>query len=282
MTNNRSAVLYRASNILAMDYPFREAIESALCFADEAVIVCDTRSTDGTPSAVADLAVENPGRVIPVYFDFTFDRLWQEKAWAAAAAEISADWHIWLDMDELIDEVHHDELKNIMADDDAHLINLPWYHFYGTPKWRLNGWQPNHNTRFGRRSQGYQMVNMCTDKNPNFTCVYVEYNGEDAHFVANEHIRRPSHIPIMHYGWARSARSLAISRAKHFDWYADGEKYADGRIPDVSDYDFAMGDKAAAGEIVAYDGQHPAHVQSWLELHDQEWKALDNQVRAVA
>jgi len=260
-----------------MDYPYREAVESALCFADEAVIVCDKRSTDGTQGAVAQLAAENPGRVIPVYFDFTFDRLWQEKAWAAAAAETTADWQIWLDMDELIHEDNHVELRALMGDPDVHLINLPWYHFYGTPRWRSIGAEPKHNTRFGRVSQGYKMVNMCSDKNPHFTCVFVEYNGADAHFVANEYIRRLPHVPIMHYGWARSARALAISRVKHFDWYADGEKYADGRIPDVSDYDFDMAGKVTDRQIIAYDGSHPSHVQPWAELHEAEWQELDNQ-----
>ncbi len=262
-----------------MDYPFREAIESALCFADEAIIVCDTRSTDGTPGAVADLAAENPGRVIPVYFDFTFDRLWQEKAWVAAAAETTADWHIWLDLDELIHEDHHAELRAIMADPDAHLVNLPFVHLYGTPKWRKSLKNIWCNTRFGRQSQGYQMVNMCSDKHPEHTCVFVEYNGSNAHFVENEHMRRLPHAPIIHYGWARTAKSLAIGRAKHLDWYADGEKYADGRIPDVGDYDFDMEAKVAAGEIIAYDGPHPAHAQPWLELHEAEWQELDNQAR---
>jgi hypothetical protein len=123
------------------------------------------------------------------------------------------------------------------------------------------------------------MINMCTDQNPQYTCVYVTYNGADAHFVDNEHMHQLTHVPIMHYGWVRTAKSLAISRAKHCDWYADGEKYADGRIPDVSAYDFDMGRKVADGEIIAFDGPHPTHVQPWLELHKAEWQELDYQAR---
>ena len=279
MTNNRSAVLYRASNILAMDYPFRGAIESALCFADEAIVVCDTRSTDGTLAAIAGLAAENRGRVIPVYFDFTFDRLWQEKAWTAAAAETTADWHIWLDLDELIHEDHHAELCSIMADEDAHLINLPFVHLCGTPRWRKKSPKVRQNTRFGRRSQGYKMVNRCTDKHPEHTCVFVEYNGKLPRFLVSRDDTKLPQVPIMHYGWARSAQALAISGAKHHDWYADGEKYSDGRIPDVPPHDFGMGRKVTAGGIVAYDGPHPAHIQPWLESHKTEWQTLDNQAR---
>ena len=283
MPNNRSAALFRASNILTLDYPFKEAIRSALGFVDEAIIVVDNNSVDDTPAAISYIAAKHRGQIFPVYQEMHFDRFWQERAWAAGADVTDCDWLVWLDLDELIHEDHHAELRAIMSNTDAHLINLKFVHLYGTPSWHMgDGQEPSRNTRIGRRSQGYKMVNRCTDKNPDHTCVFVEYQeSQNAHFVTGDHIAKLNDVSILHYGWARDAQALAISRAKHAAWYADGDGLEDGRIPPVAPYDFEMAANTASGAIVAYEGVHPSQMRHWFASHKAEWEALDMEARGV-
>jgi len=129
MTNNKAAAIFRASNVLVLDYPFRHAIESVLNFVDEAIVVVDTNSRDGTPAAISAVAADYRGKVFPVYQEMYFDRLWQERAWSAGADVTDCDWLVWLDLDEFILEDHHSRLRELMAEDDLHLINMHFVHF---------------------------------------------------------------------------------------------------------------------------------------------------------
>ncbi len=268
-----SAAFFRASNICILDYCYDAAVMSALEIVDEAVIVVG-QSRDQTRERVRNLERAFPGRVKVREETFRFDRGWQERWWDWCREMTDADWHMYFDLDEVIDPVHAPALKTLMADPAIKLIRFPIWHLYGNADWREQGGFLTANVRLGRASAGYRMRNWCSDEHPkNAACQMVVLSrGKEV----NAHIRSGAGVaeapgPILHYGWCRSARALAISQAKHRAWYADGAGLEDGRIPEVEPYHFRMAEMRAMGRIVPYEGRHPALLERWFQAHAPEW-----------
>lgn len=275
----KSAVLFRASNISFLDYPYEAAIESALCFFDEAVIVVDMNSEDDTPERISEIAYRNPGCVVIASMEFVWDRGWQERWWRKAITHTDAEWLAWLDLDEVIDPCHYDVIAEAMEDPTTHLVNFKFIHFYGTSRYVIQS-ALTHNTRLGRRSEGYGMVNRNSDEKPHDAACFATYHGgENAHEIQGEHIRRLD-VPILHYGWCRHAASLTASQAKHKAWYADGGDLIDGRMPVVThEYDFTMRRKFDEGHISRYGGPlHPSIIKEWFDSHWYDWQKLNDEI----
>ena len=85
-------------------------------------------------------------------------------------------------------------------------------------------------------------------------------------------------VPLLHYGWCRKAQALAISRAKHHAWYADGAGLEDGHIPDVEPYDFKMKEKWKGDIIKRHTFAHPASMSEWLSAHQLPWHYLNGEI----
>lgn len=275
-----SAALFRASNLVKLDYPFAAALASALRVCDEAVVVVG-QSEDNTLQLVREQAARYPRRVKVQTETFVFDRMWQEKWWNLAASLTDADWLMYHDADEAIHPRFAAELRATMRLPHVRLIRLPYVHFYGTRNWRVQERRGfyEHNTRLGRRSAGYRMVNLRHDDNPGAAAcaMMVEEGGKtlDAHSPYRAGLVTLEHSPMLHYGWCRTARALAISQAKHHAWYADGAGLEDGRIPDVQPYDFQMGERVRSGFLARYNGDHPPEMTAWFQRHFYAWEALD-------
>lgn len=275
-----SAALFRASNLVAMDYPFAGALASALAICDEAVVIVG-QSEDQTLQMVRMEAARYPGRVKVQTDTFHFDRLWQEKWWNQAAALTDADWLMYHDADEAIHPRFAAELRATMELPHVRLIRFPYVHLYGTNQWRVRPGKGfyEHNTRLGRRSAGYRMVNLRRDDNPGAAAcaMLVDEGGyaQDAHHPGRAGLVTLEHMPILHYGWCRTARALAISQAKHNAWYADGAGLEDGHLPEVEPYDFRMAERMRTGFLARYNGDHPPEMAAWFGRHFYAWGALN-------
>lgn len=273
-----SAALFRASNLRRMDYPFTAALASALAICDEAVVVVG-QSEDDTLGFVQQAALPYGGRVTIEQTTFVFDRGWQERWWQQATGLTDAEWLLWLDADEVIHPRQAPAIQRLMQEPGVRLIRFPFIHLYGTARWYVaRGWL-THNTRLGRRSAGYRMVNLRHDRNPGAAAcaVMVSEDGleRDAHQPTCRGLVTVEDIPVVHYGWCRHAQALAISQAKHFAWYANGDGLADGHIPSVAPHDFAMLERLRTGMIAPYTGNHAPAMQAWLDAHIAAWQQLE-------
>lgn len=274
---DKSAALFRASNVVTLDYPLRASITSALSICDEAVVVVDINSRDDTVALVYSIQeTHGKDRVIIVEKEWLFDRMWQEKCWDWGSEATDAEWLMFHDADEAIHEDHAEAVRKFMALSDVKLIRFPFIHLYATPNYHAD-FTLKHNTRLGRRSAGYRMRNWCSDRHPRHAACQMVFGPSER----NAHIlNRPSLItiescPVMHYGWCRSAQAMAISQRKQSAWYANGGGIEDGSIPDLPPRNFQLASKMKADFVTRYDGPHPASMQEWFTKHAEEWEALE-------
>lgn len=274
---DKSAALFRASNVVILDYPLDAALTSALSVCDEAVVVVDTNSRDHTVDLVYTLQKPlGPERFTVVEKEWEFDRAWQERVWDWGMEATDAEWLMFHDADEAIHEDSAAEIKQAMARSDVSLIRLPFIHLYATPSYRA-AFTLTHNTRLGRRSAGYRMRNWCSDATPQRAACQMVYGPEErnAHLPTSPGLVTLDNCPMLHYGWCRSARALAISQAKQGAWYADGGGLKDGRIPEIAPHDFRLARQIETGFVTRYDGPHPAAMAEWGWQHLAEWEAID-------
>lgn len=273
-----SAALLRAANLQLLDYPFAAALASALRVCDEAVVVVG-QSQDDTLAIVRQTAKAYGERVIIQEAIFTYDRLWQQRWWELAASLTNAEWLMYHDADEVIHPRHAEYLRWLMTRTDVRLIRFPFVHLYATPGYYMARGFLTHNTRLGRRSAGYAMVNWCTDATPKHAaCAMVVNEGGrqvDAHDPRLAGSVTADAVPVLHYGWCRSAQALAISQAKHRAWYADGAGLEDGRLPDVAPYDFRLDEMLITGRVACYAGGHSADLDDWFSAHQETWDELE-------
>ena len=274
---DKSAALFRASNIVTLDYPLDAALISALAICDEAVVVVDVNSRDDTRDVVYELW-KRLGRIKIVEREWKFDRMWQEKVWNWGSEATDAEWLMFHDADEAIHEDHVPEIKGAMDNPDVKLIRFPFIHLYATSAYKIK-FQLTHNTRLGRRSVSYRMRNWCRDDHPKRAVCQMVYGQEEynAHLSDSPILVTLENVPVMHYGWCRSALALAISQRKHLAWYADGGGLGDGRIPDIAPWGYELAEKIEGGSVTPYDGPHPAGMQAWFEKHVDEWEALERE-----
>ena len=277
------ALLYRASNLIAMDYPFEASLASGLAFADEACIVAG-RSQDGTDDLLYGLQAQyGASRVKIKHEAIVFDQGWQERWWRSASDMTGADWLMYIDADEVLHENDAGVIAELLKYEQIKAINFPVTHFYGSDNWFVTPsakWL-TRNTRIGRRSSGYEMRNMTNPDGSGCAChMVIRPNGngsvENAHTYDGPGVYRTS-IVLLHYGWVRNAQALAVSQAKHRAWYHNDANLFDGHIPDVSPWDFRMRDMYTAGKIALWNGEHPACMTDWIARHEPAWDALDQE-----
>lgn len=279
---DKSAALFRAANVTIMDYPLEEAVYTALQICDEAVIVMGQSQDDTEQRVWSIFEGYEPGRVVMCKQYFVYDRGWQQRWWNFAVAQTDAEWLLWLDADEAIHEGKVGKIHDLMEKPDCGLIRFPFLHFYATKDYAIR--MPLvHNTRMGRRSIGYRMVNWCTDQTPNNAACQVVFGLDgieaNAHSWEGEYIEDVD-APIYHYGWCRDATALAISQVKHRAWYADGGGLERGTIPMVRPHPFDVKGKLSNGRLARWEGSHPAIMDKWFNDHRERWKETQEMVYA--
>ena len=288
MTTSAAAFM-RASNLIVMDYPYAAAVASALRLCDELCVVVG-QSVDATRDAIYALQHEYGADSIKIKEEvWTFDRGWQERWWDSCREMTKAEWHFVQDADEMIHEDYAGVVRGFMEEPDLAHINVmvfPFVHFYGTDHHRVvhPRFYP-YNSRLGRASAGYRMRNWCSDRQPHLPACMMVVQQDGREIGAHGLRGAPAvvlDIPILHYGWCRSLRGLAISQAKHYAWYADGGGLQDGRVPELPPYDLAFADRLATGFIEPIDVRHPAAMQPWLQAHAPEWYQTEVLAKAAA
>ena len=271
MTSSKSAALFRTANLQIMDYPFEAALTSALSICDEAVVVVG-QSLDNTLDLVYCLQEKHGAeRVTVIETVFKYDRMWQERWWNMASSATDAEWLMYHDADEAVHEDDAPKVRQLLDNPAVGLIRFPFIHFYASEDYTIS-FPLTHNTRLGRRSLGYRMINMCSDQAPGhaacammMTCEGTDYN---AHAYPGPELVDVD-APIYHYGWARNPFALALSQAKYRAWYADGDGLEDGRLPEVDPWPVAdeLPIFLESGRVQRFDGSHPAAMASWFEEH---------------
>ena len=268
-----SAALFRAHNVEILDYPLDGAIASALSVCDEAIVVTQANQ-DRTMNVLRDLRRRWSGRLKVITHSWQYDRQWQEEVWSVGMANTDAEWLMYHDADEAV--LDPEPIKALMDDDSVNLIRFPFVHLYATASYEIS-FTLTHNTRLGRRSAGYRMRNWCDDEHPNRAVCQMVFGAEEK----NAHIPRPdvglvtTDVPILHYGWCRDARALAISQDKLRAWYANGSGLEDGRIPDVEPRRFQLREMLEKGRAKPYEGGHPGYMSDWFGEHAQQWHEIE-------
>jgi len=273
---DKAAALFRASNLIALDYPFDAALASALSICDEAVIVLGVCYDETRDWVYALQGMYGADRVIVREERWEFDRMWQERCWDWAAEMTDAEWLMYHDADEAVHEDDAPAIRALMADPAISLIRFPFVHLYATPCYHAQ-FPLTHNTRLGRRSAGYRMRNWCDDAHLNRAACQMVFGPDErnAHSYQGPELAE-SPGPVLHYGWCRDARALALSQAKQHAWYANGGGLEDGRLLDVEPYDFHLVARLASGAVERYDGPHPAAMAGWFADHAQSWGRLED------
>jgi hypothetical protein len=259
-----------------MDYPFEAALASALAVCDEAVVVVG-QSADDTRDWVYCLRAEYGQRLIIREETWEFDRMWQERCWGWGAEMTDAEWLMYADADEAIEEGTEAAIRDLMADPSIWLIRFPFVHLYGTPRYHAQ-FPLTSNVRLGRRSAGYRMRNWCDDAHPGRPACQMVYGPEEieAHSYQGPEIAE-SPGKMLHYGWCRNARAMSVSQAKHHAWYDNGAGLEDGHIPDVALWDYSLKQMLAAGRAAPYTAGHPTALQDWFAAHAAEWEQLERE-----
>jgi len=268
-----SAALFRAHNVQILDYPIEGAIEAALSICDEAIVVTQ-RSVDGTLDVLSDLQHKWRVRLKVVMHSWCYDRSWQEEVWDIASRATDAEWLMFHDADEAV--LDPKPVRELMEDDEVKLIRFPFVHLYATANYEAS-FPLTHNTRLGRRSAGYRMRNWCSDEHPSRPACQMVFGPKElnAHMPRKDIGMVTVETPILHYGWCRDARALAISQDKQRAWYADGAGLEGGQIPDVEPRRFQLREMLASGRAKRYDGPHPEAMFDWFARHTGQWDELE-------
>ena len=261
-----ATAFFRAFDIDVLDYPWEAALNSALDWCDEIIVVAGTNSTDDTVSALQDFqdVIGSSMTVIPAHIKFT-ERSWQEDWWNLCRHHVNpaSNWHIWLDLDELV--ARPIEAREALNKKDVDLVRFSFCHLFGSAFWSNIRFPLTHNTRAGRTRINYRMVNL--EDGAACAAVYGK-EGINAHHPNNPNMVTLD-TPILHYGWCRNAEALAESQRRHHVWYGK-------EVPESwnSQFQFDILGRRGRGDLVAYSQPHPYHIHEWLEAHETEWNTL--------
>jgi glycosyltransferase involved in cell wall biosynthesis len=203
-------------------YPFIPSIRSLLPLVDELIVVVGD-SEDGTRNAIAELH-EPKIRIIDTVWD---DALRENgKVFAQQAnlglANITGDWAIHLQVDEVLHEKDHDRLLHLIleADNDPQVegLGFPFYHFWGdfnhirntrkTHPFEIRAFKNQGTVRSYKDSQGFRKYASEAD--------YAN-GGEGTKLKVWD-----SKVPVYHYSYSRNP-SLMKKKAEYFNrfWHDD-------------------------------------------------------------
>ncbi len=236
-------------NGIKFDYPFDEAIRSALPIVDE-FIVNVGQSEDGTLEAVRSIGSDKV-RVVTSYWDDSMkkDGLLFSQQTNVALSHCRGDWALYLQADEVLHErdyaVIQKALRDHANDPDVLGLTFRYLHFYGD-YWSLNPWAYHRAVRIIRNNGAVQScgdaVGFCLK--------------EDGEYLQTKDPRRvrDSGATVYHYGWVKQGRVLLekfrYQAARHHgdDLPPQEQARLSGETFDFPDYDI----------MKEFRGTHPA------------------------
>jgi glycosyltransferase involved in cell wall biosynthesis len=239
-------------NGVIYDYPFLESIHSLLPLCDE-LIVAVGRSNDKTLEQIQSLQ-SSKIRIIETIWDDTLRKsgtiLSQQTN--LALDQVTGDWAIYLQADEVLHEKEYAIIKNAMAlyqsMNKVEGLLFHYKHFYGSYNYIGNS------RRWYRRE--IRIVRPSSK---------VRSWGDAQGFRIDRRKLRVKLIDatIYHYGWVKPP-DIQQLKQKYFNklWHSD--EWMDQHVGKIVEYDYYQG-----GKLKLFEGMHPAVMSE--RVHKQNW-----------
>ncbi len=246
-------------------YPFIPSIRSLLPLVEELIVVVGD-SEDGTRDAVVQL--NDPKiRIIDTVWD---DELRENgKVFAQQAnlglANITGDWAIHLQVDEVLHEQDHSRLLHLIAeaDKDSRVEGLlfPFYHFWGD-------FEHIRNTRKTHPFEIRAFKNRGTVKSYKDSQGFRKYSSEAAYGNGEEGIKLHvwnCDIPVYHYSYSRNP-ALMKKKAEYFSRFWHDDAWVARNAKEQS-FDFNEVD-----HLEFFDKAHPVYMKEIIAAKDWDFE----------
>lgn len=228
-----------------MDYPFREAILSALPLC-ERFIVSVGQSDDETYQVVQELARQYPAiEVRQSVWDLS-----NRQGGSVLAVETnkvletlpSTDWVLYLQADEVIHEEDYEAIRRAMqenlADERVEGLLFEYVHFYGSYAW------------VGASRRWYRREVRVIRPWPDIRA----YRDAQGFRRGGKKLRvRPANARIFHYGWVRPPQQQA-HKLRHLHRYWHDDQWIEKTLQAGFSYDLSQ-------PLRRFTGTHPAVMQ---------------------
>jgi len=251
-------------NGIKLGYPFIPSILSLLPAVDELVVVVGD-SDDGTREAIAALKDEKI-RIIDSVWDMDMRK--GGKVFAQQTnlglAEITGDWVVHLQVDEILHETAPARLRKYIekADrrEDVDGLLMPFLHFWGD----------FHHIRNTRRTHRYEIRAF---KNIQGIYAYHDSQGfrkysSPENYLAGEKGKKltvfKTDVTIFHYSYARNP-NLLNSKMRTFSRFWHNDEWMKENITDKP-FDFNEVDK-----LELFNGEHPKYMKEIIAGQDWEF-----------
>ena len=233
-------------NGLLMDYPFREAILSALPLCAR-FIVSVGQSDDETYLAIQELARQHPAiEVRQSVWDLS-----KRQGGSVLAVETNkvldnlppTDWVLYLQADEVIHEEDYEAIGRAMqenlADERVEGLVFEYVHFYGSYEW------------VGASRRWYRREVRVIRPWPDIRA----YRDAQGFRRGGKKLRvRPANARIFHYGWVRPPQQQA-HKLRHLHRYWHDDQWIEKTLQDGFSYDLSQ-------LLRRFKGTHPAVMQA--------------------
>jgi hypothetical protein len=250
-----------ARNAVALDYPLREALLSALPVVDEFVIAV----APGDPNDDTRGLVESIGdpriRIVDATWDESRGHLAYSDLTNVALDACDGEWCLYLQADEVLHEDDHARIRARCAEllDDRRVEGMlfDYLHFFGdyAHVQRGQGWYPSE-IRMVRNGIGVRSVRDAQSFRR------VSHGGREERLTVAR-----SGARVFHYGWARHpARMQAKARAF---WSHRGRADPDVRDRSATEETFDYG---PLGRLDTWSGAHPEVMAERIRAMD--WRHL--------
>ncbi len=241
-------------NGLLMDYPFREAILSALPLCAR-FIVSVGQSDDETYLVVQELARQHPTiEVRQSVWDLS-----KRQGGSVLAVETNkvldnlppTDWVLYLQADEVIHEDDYEAIGRAMqenlADERVEGLVFDYVHFYGSYEW------------VGASRRWYRREVRVIRPWPDIRA----YRDAQGFRRGGKKLRvRPANARIFHYGWVRPPQQQA-HKLRHLHRYWHDDQWIEKTLQDGFSYDLSQ-------LLRRFKGTHPAVMQA--RIAQPQWE----------
>lgn len=248
-------------NGVRLDYPFREAIASALPICNQ-FYVSVGQSEDGTWEALA--AWEEPKLIlIPSQWDLSLregGKVLAQETNKLLAQLPPADWYLYLQADEVLHEADYPtlqaSLRRWQANPQVEGLVFDYVHFYGSYRW------------IGASRKWYRREVRVIRRLPGLA----SYRDAQGFRRWGRKLRvKAANARIFHYGWVRPPeRQRQKMLEAHRYWHSDA--WIQAAVPETFVYD-------EHDLLVPFTGSHPAVMQDRAAREDWVFSYDPTQVR---
>ena len=236
-------------NAIDQEYCVVEGIKSALCFADE-VIVLDSHSTDETIDAIKSIGDQ---RIKVYYIDWLPSIGWAmyKIAKSMAIGRCTKDWCILMDADEVFHEDEYDKIKKIPEKLGKDLIGVKFntLHFYKDYEHILNGcakWKDLYTNKvyMVKNGLGIHHGNSGMDID-----AHLDRHG----MPLNQELLVHLNINVFHYGHLRSDEAYLKKQNRMHSFY-EGKVIENKEVNHIDIRDLGT-----------FSGKHPINMRNRIE-----------------